>query len=173
MAEINYNMSPVETEWVYYTGLNVNATKASRTAISGVIAPGYIVCRDHYDHDGYGPNFTKPETAILGANMVRWGIVLSVPKGSESGGKILITSNADKVLARTKANMTRLQTPLGPANGSWALAAVTLSIANGTANRNNLILGCATALETHDSSGAAEPGTMKLVTIGPLGVYAP
>lgn len=164
---------------VWFTGYaNDESTQGTSVPVIG----GVVCFSEAGGFKGRGKDVVKPETAVLGlfagiiVDMPDWMSSLAVA-GDGSGvtagkvkpGWITIVSAASAIQARTIANMTKYSTtpfPLGPSNGSWALKAVTSSIASGAANFAYLAGTCAMALETSDTSAASEPGTLKYVKLG-------
>lgn len=134
---------PVRTRHGYYTGLNINATKASRTAIAsgtsitgGKIGVGDVLIRDPFGHDkGVGMDFTQPATSYLHEQAL---VVVQVLEPKARGAdtpkdglgnahypqEFIGVEAKEGVLARTNASMYTGYTLLGLSNGSTALVAL-------------------------------------------------
>jgi hypothetical protein len=139
--------SPRQVRNAFFTGLNINATEASRTAITsgtggvaGRIAVGDVLIRDPYGHDnGAGTlnsqknstDFTVPQTNFLHEQAL---VVVTLMEGkgpqTRSGSTYypqafqgIELSEAEQVLV--KANITAGTTVLGLVNGQTALGALT------------------------------------------------
>lgn len=163
---------------VWFTGY---ANDESTQLTSAPVIGGVVCFTEAGGIKGRGIDVTKPATAVLGLPA---GIIVGMSEGMESlavagdgsgvtAGKAkpgwITIQSAGYVQALTIANMTKPSStpfPLGPANASWALKAITTSIGSGAANFAALINTMAMALETNDTSGASEPGTLKWVKLG-------
>lgn len=139
--------SPRQVRNAFYTGLNINATETSRTAITsgtggsnGRIAVGDVLIRDPYGHDhGTGTlngtknatDFTVPQTSHLHEQaLVVVGLLQGKGPQTRGGSTYYPTafqgvelSEAEQVLV--KANITRGSTVLGLVDGQTALGALT------------------------------------------------
>lgn len=165
--------------FVYFTGY---ANDESTQATSAPVIGGVVCFTEAGGIKARGVDVAKPATAIL---MNFAGLIVDMEAGMDavavagdgSGvtvgkakpGWLKVVTASPAIQALTIANMTKPSStpfPLGPANASWALKAVTSSIGSGAANFLYLASTCAMALETSDTSAASEPGTLKWVKLG-------
>jgi hypothetical protein len=126
---------------LYYTGLNINTTAASRAGWAvaadtneSELKIGSVVILDPCGHDeGKGIDVTRPQTSYL---RNRAFVVTSVDpavndfdtasalSNKRRGGWIEAVPVANSIEVRTKANMTIGATPLGLTNATFNLTAV-------------------------------------------------
>lgn len=146
--EINTAAARGQPIRLWYTGLNINATAGSRAgwAVGATAAlqseselgVGSVVILDPFGHDkGKGIDCTRPQSSYL---RNRAFVVVEIPKGQTDintldtasslsnkrvGGWVEVVNVANSIDVMTKANMTAGATPLGIADASFALSAVT------------------------------------------------
>lgn len=135
----------------YFTGLNINATEASRTAITsgtggtaGRLAKGDVLIRDKYGHDKgdgtansarAGMDFTVPQTGFLDEQAVVVQELLEGPGPQTRGGSTyypqsfigIELSEAESALQAASISAGAV---LGLANGSTALRELTAAALN-------------------------------------------
>ena len=167
---LSYKGRPLATHRVFFTGKTINATPASRTAITtgligGEVPLGAVLVRDPYGPDeGIGQDFTQPQTSFLHEQKVV--VVKKFPKLAGSVGQwVEVVESGEYVEAMVKLNATAGTSILGPVNGQFALGAVAGgtdgAIRTDTPGNLGADLGaiamtaCALALETADTSAAS------------------
>jgi len=167
-----YGFGPVRTRDAYFTGLNINATASSRTAITsgtggtaGRLAVGDVLIRDPNGQDtGLGFDFTQPQTSYLHEQALVV-VALKQPKvGTYSDGTNTFYPQdfvgiecSEMVSASVKANATAGVTILGLANASCALQTLGTALGLGGAG--------VTAASLTDSSGGTVSTTLAAQTL--------
>lgn len=114
--------------WVFYTGLTINATKGSRTAISAPLPIGGCLVMDPYGHDkGVGVDYTRPQTNHLDGRKV---VVADVPvigpdgvRNPRTGPCWVWVIGAGPNVPVLVANGVAALAYVGPVDGSFVCAA--------------------------------------------------